>query len=450
MQNTTRRVVLEILLATFLLSAGGLGCSAGDDEDKNSNIVVPSGCTRMITGDHYIGSLLPISGAWPVGEGFERAIYMALTEINSSGGLGEGKKVGFLSCNDDGDRQSGTDLMSALGQTSNLGAVIGPGRSVVAIGSGASDVDKAACAETIKWKKVMVSPSATSPLIGNLQDDGYIFRTTVSDGVQGFILAKLSAREGFKKVFVAQPAGDAYCTGIREIFVKSFEEIAGKDAMYVEFTTDSQNFAQEVIDQAVQYGPDAIFIDAFVANGAALIKEVNTRTWPNGRPRFLLADAMKDPKLTDQVGNNAILEGVLGTSPAAPTGPDYTIFRTAHLASYGSEEGVFGANSYDAAYILSAAMALAVDPASGEELKKTIWKTQPGAGVRQFHPGQWAEMLAELKSAGQIDYEGASGDINFDEHGEVRSSIAEWTIKSGELVDGDNNCWTPLGTQCAK
>jgi len=348
--------------------------------------------------------------------------------------------------------------MNDLAKRGDVGAVIGPARSVVTVGSGAAG-DTGAAKVAIESKILMVSPAATSPLISTLADDGYVFRTTVSDAVQGMILAKMAERQGFSRVFIAQAARDAYTLGIREKFVTAFAAAKGNDAVaYYECDTEQSDFSMSVLNAAkVKWAPavpDAILLAAFTADGAAVVNASAPFDWGSGpAPKWLMPDSMKEDKLLQSLSRGDLLNeaNVFGTNPASPTGSEYATFASAYRAMFGEEPAVYSANAYDAAYLVAGAMVLAADPTKGEELKNTILKLSPVAGgpvAAKFAPGQWSQMVEELKKSGAVDYEGASGDVDFDPNGDVFSNIAEWTVKAGKLEWGANNCWTAAGVPC--
>lgn len=418
-----------------------LMCCSDSDEGSPTNIVVPDGCAAKVSGDHYVGALLPYTGPWPVGGGMERAIVQAAGEINAGGGIG-GPRLGVLVCDTEGNKVVGTSLMQALAQTDNLGAVIGPARSVVLLGDGADDHGAAAVA--ISAQKLLVSPGATSPLVSTLDDDGYVFRTTVSDAVQGVILAKIAEREQFKKVFVIQTANDPYTEGIRQVFVGAFTATQGQVAQVETFSSDEAGYAPRLVELALDYGPDAIMLSMFVDTGALIMKEAAARDWPNGAPAWLLPDGMKEG-LAEQLPSSPVLQRILGTIPAAPTGAAFEAFAGAHRALFGSDPESFAAHAYDAAYLIAVAMTLADDPTNGEQLKSTILMAQPGTSgtVKSFGPTEWAEMLQELQASGRVDYQGASGPVDFDSNGDVSSGVEEWRIAEG--VVESVGCWTAEG-----
>ena len=70
-----------------------------------------------------------------------------------------------------------------------------------------------------------ISPSATSPAITDADDDGYLFRTTGSDAVQGVVLAQLVESEGHTNVGVIF-RDDAWGQGLSEVFNANYSGTA--------------------------------------------------------------------------------------------------------------------------------------------------------------------------------------------------------------------------------
>jgi hypothetical protein len=52
----------------------------------------------------------------------------------------------------------------------------------------------------------------------------------------------------------------------------------------------------------------------------------------------------------------------------------------------------------------------------------------------QILPGEWERAVELLEAGEEIDYVGASGDVNLDEDGDVGGTFAHWVIRDGEIV----------------
>lgn len=437
-----------LLLTTSML----IGCG----DSARGDLSLPRGWAEKVPGDIYLAGLFSYTGTWTSGEDKERGAVTAIKEINAQGGI-DGKRIGLLIADDRGDRTTGTGFLQALIDARQVGAVIGPSRSIVMVGNG-SESNPGVAQLAASAGVVIVSPSATSPVISDLQDDGFVFRTCPSDDVQALALAKVAIREGFNRVFIAQTAGDAATIGIRKVFSANFGAAKGENSTaFYEFASTQTNYVQEILAHAkakwAPQTPDAIVLATFAADGAAIINAASTFDWGAGTtpPRWLLADGSKDNTLITSLSNpNLLGDGnVFGVVPAAQTGTDYDTFAAAYQQLYGTAPGNYVANAYDAAYLVAGAMQLSADPLNGEELKINILKTGPvmdAPPARQFHPGQWAEMAAELKAMGAVDYQGASGPVDFNTKGNVFSDILEWTVKDRAIQFRPGKCWTPEGT----
>ena len=62
-----------------------------------------------------------------------------------------------------------------------------------------------------------ISPSATSPQLTDVEDNGYFFRTALSDAAQGPVLAQVTRGRGFDNVGLIYQ-DDAYGKGLAAAF----------------------------------------------------------------------------------------------------------------------------------------------------------------------------------------------------------------------------------------
>jgi branched-chain amino acid transport system substrate-binding protein len=391
-------------------------------------------CTRRLPGYHYIGYAL--KGASDNAELVRKAVILALTEINTAGGI-RGRHVGLVECDTEAEPVIAADVIAELGGAAPLSGVVGTGTSGTMI---------AAMAAAVSGEIPLISPAATSPEITALLDEGYLFRTAVSDDFQGNILAHIARREGFDAVTIIS-VENSWGDCLRDVFVARFPEVreaAGNGAGEVQLLSFDASAldAAALVTAAQDWGPDAVLLIATADDGAAVIKTAANAGW---YPRWLLTDGIKGPNLVQQVGAPDALEGALGTAPAAPVGPQYETFAAAFEAAWDEAPFTFSATGYDATYLLVAAMALAPDPDDGALVRDALAATS--GGDARFGPGQWATAIAAMDAgATTLDYQGASGDVDLDENGDVQGNIEEWAIRDGVFVT--EGCWTPAGAPC--
>ncbi len=422
-----RASVLGVWVALLWACDGGGSGTDGGTPDETRMVTGLSMCSVALPGYYYLGASLPVTGPLPVGEGMEQAIVTALRNINANGGI-DGRSVGLVSCNSACD---GTRAVAALTELANASPISG------VVGCACSGETIPASAVAIAEGIVMVSPSSTSPAITDLDDQGWVNRTAPSDALQGKIMAAIAEREGLTNVFVLN-RDDPYGNGLRAVFIESLELLGGS-ADFLAYDGEAPGFADAAITAAAAGSPDGVFMISFTTDGAALAQTAISRAFDPGA--WMFPDGLRDASFVEAVGDDAFLEGALGTIPASPTGANFATFTARYMELWAEEPGPFGANAYDAAMLIAIAMALG-DPEDRTSVRDNLRNTSTGTVV---NPEQWDVFLGAA-SAGMVNYEGAAGPVDLDEFGDPVSSVEEWTIRAGAIETV--GCWTPDATPC--
>ena len=417
---------LALLSLVLLLGA----CETADDGSTvaGRELVGLERCSVLLPGHWYLGLAIPYTGSL---SGYASAILhgieLAVDEINEAGGV-HGETLGIVNCDTRIDPHVSLDIVRELGAQAFVTGIIGPltSENVIAVHGAVPDAGKP-----------LLSPSATSPALAGLDDDGYVFSTTVTDSYQGTVLARIAADEGLGKVFVAH-RNDSWGRGLSEVFVEEYERLGGETRAYP-YNPNARN-TQEIVDGLRAYGADRVLAIAFLDDAAAIIKSI---TNAGERPAWLLTDGSNDGQLLTKIGDAALIEGAIGVSPSPPRGAEYDTFAAAYRTLIGEEPSSFATNAYDAVFLLAIAMALVDDPEQGTTLRDAL-ANATSSGPR-IGPGEWFQVLA-APSAVSFDYAGASGPVDFNEHGEVLGDIREWRVIGGEIVS--TNCHKPEGGLC--
>ncbi|MCY4615874.1 MAG: ABC transporter substrate-binding protein, partial [Chloroflexi bacterium] len=175
--STTLRALRPLrMLATLVVAASMLAAACGDDEGEQLRI----------------GVLVDFSG--PLAEFSEptmSAIELAVLHINEAGGV-NGRDVVLVTGDTRVDPTQGVEEARRLIDVEGVHAIVGPLSSTVTLAVVSSVAREAGIP--------MISPSATSPALSTANDNGYLFRTTISDAAQGAVLARLAAEEGLTNV----------------------------------------------------------------------------------------------------------------------------------------------------------------------------------------------------------------------------------------------------------
>ena len=271
---------------------------------------------------------------------------------------------------------------------------------------------------------VMISPSATSPALSTVEDNGLFFRTAPSDARQGEVMTEILGDRGIKTVAVTYTNND-YGKGLAESFQKAFEAAGGKVTINAAHEDGKADYSAEVASLA-SAGGDVLVVVGYIDQGGGGI--IRAALDSGAFETFMFPDGMVSQTLEDKFGKE--INGSFGQNPAAAgEGRDKYV-------ALGKEHGfdatsAFSAESYDAAALIILAMqaAKSTDPAA----YKTKVMEVANAPGEKIYPGELAKAL-ELIAAGQdVDYVGASA-VELIGPGESAGSYREVEFKDGKLA----------------
>jgi len=297
---------------------------------------------------------------------------------------------------------------------------------------------------TCPKKTLMISPGATSIYITTLPADkekDFLFRTCPSDALQGVALAMLAA--GLYKTASVMYVDNPYGKGLAIQFKKSFEKRGGTVlAMVPHAERVAQSYTAELTDALQKIymtkpfrpgKPDVLCAFSYPEHAKIYVKEAIDRF---KCANFLFCDGTKSEEMAAVVGAEN-LEGMMGTAPGTAGGLPFANFVADYKATYGKLPHVpFIANTYDA----TALIGLAAYAANTQGLALTSTNIRdhlryvanpPGTLVG---PGEFDLAFALLQSGKDINYEGASGPVNFDRNGDVMAPIELWKFSRGQTV----------------
>ena len=124
---------------------------------------------------------------------------------------------------------------------------------------------------------------------------------------------------------------------------------------------------------------------------------------------------------------------MIATKPGSPDLAGKAPFVEAAKSAGMDPDAVFSAQAYDAAFIL----ALAIEQAGGADraaVAKAVRAVASAPG-EEILPGEFAKAAAAIKAGKDINYQGASGDHEFDAAGDVPGVIVEMAVKDGKFVE---------------
>jgi branched-chain amino acid transport system substrate-binding protein len=327
------------------------------------------------------------------------AVVLAVQQANAVGGF-KGRPVELL------DAEVGEDTGASAKRLAGAGAdvLIGPTDSARAPAA----IDAAASA-----KVPLISPAASSAALSSYRSGGFFFRTASAEGAEGAALVEIAKRAGAHRIAVLHEAGDhgkAVAAGASAAAGAAGLAESGSG----EFGPDS------LVERArAAKDADAVLVVART-DGQAVLARLSEAGIPGSR--LVLSDG-----LVGAYGSglaNGALDGARAAVPGAFPGID---FQTAILEHEpGLTDMAFAAEAYDAAAVAILAAGAAADD-GGPSIAAHLTSVSGGAaggrgtGDREKCTGLPACLAAQGRGAA-VDYEGESGPVGFDEHGDVTTA----------------------------
>jgi branched-chain amino acid transport system substrate-binding protein len=271
---------------------------------------------------------------------------------------------------------------------------------------------------------VMVSPSATSPALTTVEDNGLFFRTAPSDARQGVVMTEVIMDRGIKSVAVTYTNND-YGQGLADSFAAAFEAAGGTVTLVAAHEDGRADYSAEVGALAAA-GGDALVVAGYVDQGGSGI--IRAALDSGAFETFVFPDGMVSSALVENFGSE--IDGSFGQHPGTDS-EGASIFET--LASEAGFDGTqpFAKESYDAAALIMLAMQAAgsSNPAdyAGEIMDIA---NAPGTPIL---PGELGKALELIAAGEDIDYVGASA-VELIEPGESAGNYREIEISGGEIT----------------
>jgi ABC-type branched-subunit amino acid transport system substrate-binding protein len=341
---------------------------------------------------YRIGAAFALSGSIAVyGEGFKKAVDLAVEEINAAGGI-KGKKLEIMY---EDNKSTSKDCVTAVRK------LITVDRVPVIFGPAASSNFMAAAPVAQESKVVMISAEGAAPALTKAGE--YIFRVFPSDVLQGKGVSDLCISLDYKEVPVMYVNND-WGLGLKNVFVENFKKAGGKITDEIPYDEKKTDYRTELI-RATKGNPKAVVNLTYLNEGAVMFKQ----SYEMGiKTQWIAGSAAKGPKLVELAGK--AVEGIIGTYPVvSQETKEYKAFKGGWKKKYGEDKiPIFGEYNYDMVYIT--AKAIEKGGYTSDGIRKALFEVAKG-------------------------YRGVTGDKTFDQDRGVGAEYGVWTIKDGQIVD---------------
>ncbi len=411
-----------VLGGLALLSAGAIALSGCSSDSGGSGGGGGSSASKL---DLKIGSLLPTTGTLAVlGPPEIAGVDVAVKDINAA-------KAGITVTTEQKDSgDTSTDIA-----TQSTKALLADGVSAI-IGAASSSVSLSVIDQIVGAGVVQVSPANTSPTFSTYKDNGYYFRTAPSDVLQGQVLGQKVAKDGATSVAIMYDNND-YGIGLNKT-VQDYFTTQGIDvAADVTFDEGASDFTS-AITTALAGNPDALIVISY--------DEITTIA------EQLKGQGFDFKKLYGVDGNygvitpddtNVDIAGAQFTNPGVQASKDFQ----AKLQDYVKAQGQkpltvfsYAPESYDAA-VLVALAALQGGATDGATIKDNMQKVSEG-GTKCKTFAACAKLIAQKKD---IDYDGLSGPITFDDNGDPSQAyVSIYKYTTGNKTEYEESVYGDL------
>lgn len=374
-----KKRVLAIALACMLLlpmlaACGGQSGSTGDADTIK------------------IGGLAPLTGeVSQYGVAVNNGAKMKVEELNAAGGI-NGKQIDYVVYDEKGDATEAVNAYNRLLQDDKI---------VALVGDVTTQPTQAVAQQAAKDGIPMITASASALAVTTPGKN--IFRACFTDPAQGEILASYAYEEmGAKTAAVIYDNGSDYSVGLMETFESKAKELGLEIVAKEAYNTGDKDFKAQLTNIKAA-NPDIVFIPDYyetVALIAVQAKDVGL-TCPK-----IGADGWEGVLGKLDASNVDALEGCYYSSQFTKESTDEAMqnFYKNYTEKYGEEPTMFAALGYDAMGMMAQAI--------GE------------AGTTDS-----AEIVDAMTN---IQYQGVTGSITFDENRNPTKTVFMISIEGGE------------------
>ena len=416
-------LALAAAVTALVLGFGVVAC--GSDESDTGD--TGGGGSEQL--DLTIGNLVPLTGDLaPYGAAGEKAGELAGQEIDAAIKTAKSDDtVNVVAEDGASDDQGGVQAARKL---------IADGATCISGDYASTATVAVARSVTIPEGVLLISPASTADALSDLDDEGLFARTAPPDGLQGKALADRMEEElgGLKgKTINIGARNDLYGTGFADSLAAELEERGATVGAKVIYDPEQPSYNSEA-DEIVSGDPDNFVIidfpETFAKLGPALVRTGNWKAEDT-----FITDGLNSTELVEEVGGEAT-EGMLGTAPGTFSGNAPKAFEELYEAAPGPKRNLFDSTTFDNV-ILCYLAAVAAGSSDGAEMAEAVVDVTGPPGKKVTFE-QLPEAIEALENGEDVDYEGASGPVDWDENGDLSRYIYDVSeFKGGKLVKVD-------------
>ena len=368
-----------------------------------------------------IGALNPVTGAGsPYGPGMQKAIVMAVEEINAAGGAG-GRKLEVFAEDTQTKPEAAVLAAKKLIDVNKVQAVLG---------TWSSGVTLAVMPLTDEANLIQMNVSG-APAISTLDKKDLVWRFQATNDRFGAAFAEIATKRGYKRP-ATMAFNNASGIGNTEGFRKAWEKRGGKVVANVVYEPNRPSYRSE-LQKVLAEKPDVIVTGSYLPDTTILLRE-----WfqSGEKTAWIIPGWAANPDLVKALGAE-VCEGIISVDTvSSENSAAFKHFDAMYTRAMGRSAltNVYAPMAYDMGISLALAMEAAGPGASITQINAKIREVSNPAGVAV---ATFAEGKAKLAAGQKINYEGASSKLDFDQFGDVSPDFGVYIVEKGQLVRRD-------------
>ena len=346
-----------------------------------------------------VGVIGPFSGFESfIGPDILKGVQVAADHINKNGGI-LGRQVQVITADTGGDAVDAVPALRKLINVDQVNLIIGP-----------SSLEAQAALPILQQSKIPDIIVGGTTQLDNLVSK-YVFRSSPSDNLLGVAMAYYAIHKGYTKAAVVFGSNESAQT-LKAPVVDAFQRHGGTIVADINLVPDQSSYRSE-IEQLYAANPQVVFTQVDAQTGATLFSEIKELKGL-GLP-FVGTDVTASSDFIKAI-TPAVAQKVLTSLQGSSTGgAGVPLFNQLYQQKFGGTPVELSDYGYDALNVL----ALAADAAgslNGDAVgaKMRTVANPPGTAVSDY-----ATAYKDLKAGTKINYEGASGPMDFNEHNNV-------------------------------
>ncbi len=357
------------------------------------------GSTSTNTSPIKVGVIGPFSGFEAfIGPDILKGVQVAADQINANGGV-LGRQVQIVQEDTGGDAVDAVPALRKLINVDQANLIIGP-----------SSIEAQAALPILQQSKIPDIIVGGTTQLDNLNSK-YVFRSTPSDNLLGVAMAYYAVQKSFTKAAVLFGSNESAQT-LKAPVVDAFKRHGGTIVADINVVPDQSSYRSE-IEQLYAANPQVVFFQVDAQTGATLFSEIKELKGL-GLP-FIGTDVTSASDFIKAVGPDVASKVLVSLQGTSTGGEATSKFNQLYKTKFGAAPVELADYGYDALNVL----ALAVDAAGSTDgdavgAKMRTVANPPGTTVSDYATG-----YKDLKAGQKINYDGASGPMDFNEHNNV-------------------------------